>query len=129
MRQLLNGLVNSFTASKHRSYFLIPAKGNKLIPVQASDISCFCIDAGIVKAFTKDGKSHVFENTLDELEKQLDPALFFRANRQYIISKQTVKDVDLWFNGRLSINLKIAVPEKILVSKARISEFKKWFGS
>ena len=62
------------------------------------------------------------------LTELLDPEVFFRANRQYIISRASIKDIDLWFNSRLSVNLKIAVPEKILISKARISEFKKWFG-
>ena len=62
------------------------------------------------------------------LTEMLDPELFFRANRQYIISRTAIKDIDIWFNSRLSVNLKIAVPEKILISKARISEFKKWFG-
>ncbi|HSL85960.1 MAG TPA: LytTR family DNA-binding domain-containing protein, partial [Bacteroidales bacterium] len=62
------------------------------------------------------------------LMEMLDPNLFFRANRQYIISREAIKDIDLWFNSRLSVNLKIPVSEKILVSKARISEFKNWFG-
>jgi DNA-binding LytR/AlgR family response regulator len=58
----------------------------------------------------------------------LEPELFFRANRQYIISRIAIKDIDLWFNSRLSVNLKIIVPEKIFISKTRIGEFKKWFG-
>ena len=67
------------------------------------------------------------DNTLDELEDMLNPDIFFRANRQFIISRKAIKDIDLWFNSRLSVNLKVPVPEKILVSKARVSEFKKWF--
>ena len=65
---------------------------------------------------------------LDELIDLLDPVDFFRANRQYIISRTAIKDIDIWFNNRLSVNLKITAPEKILISKARIAEFKKWFG-
>lgn len=58
----------------------------------------------------------------------LNPNLFFRANRQYLISKEAIKDIDLWFNSRLSINLRYSgITEKILVSKARVSEFKEWF--
>jgi two-component system LytT family response regulator len=107
---------------------LIPSKGDKLIPVQTSDLACFYIDAGIVKAFSIDGKTFKFDYTLDELAELLDPELFFRANRQYIISRTAIRDIDLWFNSRLSVNLKIIVPEKILISKTRIGEFKKWFG-
>jgi two-component system LytT family response regulator len=69
----------------------------------------------------------VLDLTLDELTKMLDPQLFFRANRQFIIARNAIKDIDLWFNSRLSVNLKVQVGEKILVSKARIPEFKNWF--
>lgn len=129
LKELFNDLVNSYTSSKYRSNFLVPARGDKLIPVQTIDIACFCIDSGIIKALPFDGKPYKFDHTLDELEQLLDPGQFFRANRQYIISKTAVKDVDLWFNGRLSINLKISIAEKIIISKARIGEFKKWFNA
>jgi DNA-binding LytR/AlgR family response regulator len=125
----IHQFVNSFSKPPaYKSHFLIPAKGDKLIPVQACDIAFFYIDTGIVKAFTIEEKTYRFEHSLDELAEMLDPKTFFRANRQYIISRPAIKDIDLWFNRRLSVNLKISVPEKILISKTRIPEFKNWFG-
>jgi len=112
----------------YKSHFLIPAKGDKLIPVQSAEIAYIYIDSGTVKAVKFDEKSFRFEYTLDELAELLDPADFFRANRQYIISRKAIKDIDLWFNSRLSVNLKLTTPEKVLISKARIPEFKNWFG-
>jgi DNA-binding LytR/AlgR family response regulator len=130
VKTALNNLITNYGKTlKYKSHFLIPAKGDKLIPVQARDLACFYIDTGIVKAFSFDGKTYVFDFTLDDLADLLNPELFFRANRQYIISRQAIKDIDLWFNSRLSVNLKIPVPEKIIISKARITEFKKWFGA
>jgi len=128
MQDAVNQLMASFrTTSTWKTHFLVPAKGDKLIPVQASDIAFLYIDNGLVKAVTFDEKTFRFEHTLDELAEMLDPNIFFRANRQFIISRKAIKDIDLWFNNRLSVNLKIPVPEKILISKARISEFKNWF--
>ena len=128
MQDAVNKLMASFRAtSTFKTHFLVPAKGDKLIPVQAVDIAFFYIDNGLVKAVTFDEKSFRFEHTLDELAEMLDPNAFFRANRQFIISRKAIKDIDLWFNNRLSVNLKIPAPEKILISKARISEFKNWF--
>lgn len=128
MQDAVNKLMASFRAtSAWKTHFLVPAKGDKLIPVQASDIAYFYIDMGMVKAVTCDEKTFRFEYTLDELAEILDPNAFFRANRQFIISRKAIKDIDLWFNNRLSVNLKISVPEKILISKARIPEFKNWF--
>jgi DNA-binding LytR/AlgR family response regulator len=128
MQDAVNKLMASFRAtSTFKTHFLVPAKGDKLIPVQAIDIAFFYIDNGMVKAVTFDEKTFRFEHTLDELAEMLDPNAFFRANRQFIISRKAIKDIDLWFNNRLSVNLKIPAPEKILISKARISEFKNWF--
>jgi len=125
----LKMFIDSFTKKvSYRTHFLVPVKGDKLIPVQTSEIAFIFIDTGIVKAVTFEEKSLRFEYTLDELADMLDPDNYFRANRQYIISRRAIKDMDLWFNSRLSVNLKIVTPERILISKARIPEFKNWFG-
>ena len=56
----------------------------------------------------------------------LSPAKFYRANRQFIISREAVADISVWFGSRLAVNLKVETPEKIIVSKARVPEFKQW---
>jgi len=128
MHIALTNLLSTFRKeSKYKTHFLIPSKGDKLVPVQVTDLACFYIDAGSVKAFSFDGKTFRFDHTLDELIDMLNPEFFFRANRQYIVSRSAIKDIDIWFNSKLSINLKIQLPEKIIVSKARVTEFKTWF--
>lgn len=112
----------------YKTHFLVPSKGDKLLPLAVEVISFFYIAEGIVKSVTADGKEYVLTQTLDELTECLNPKRFFRANRQYLISRESVKDIDLWFNNRLAINLHAAVHEKIVVSKARVGEFKEWFG-
>jgi two-component system LytT family response regulator len=126
----IKNLIESFRkASAYKTHFLVPVKGDKLLPVQSGQIACFYIDSGLVKARTFDEKTYTFEYSLDELAGMLNPADFFRANRQFIISRLSVKDIDFWFNSRLSVNLKVSTPEKILISKARVPEFKDWFGN
>ena len=112
----------------YKTHFLIPVKGDKLLPVSVDMIMLFYIKDCQVKAVLTDNTEYSFPQTLDELTECLDPALFFRANRQYLLSREAIKDIDLWFNSRLSINLRHPVAgEKILVSKARVAEFKEWF--
>jgi DNA-binding LytR/AlgR family response regulator len=111
----------------YKTNFLVPVKGDKLIPLNTDDLACFFIDYGTVKSISYENKTYSMDNTLDELEDMLNPDIFFRANRQFIISRKAIKDIDLWFNSKLSVNLKVTVPEKILVSKARVPEFKSWF--
>jgi len=112
----------------YKSHFLVPVKGDKLVPVHVDNIAYFFMDSGLTYAISFDQKRYFFNYTLDKLIEMLDPNMFFRANRQYIISREAIKDIDLWFNSRLSVNLKLPVHEKLLVSKARITEFKNWFG-
>jgi len=121
-------LITSLNLGKsYKTHFLVSIKGNKMIPLLAADIAYIYIDSGIVTAKTLDGKSFTLDFTLDELAAKLNPAEFFRANRQFIISKNSVREIDLWFNSRLSVNLNVSVPEKILISRTRVAEFKEWF--
>ena len=112
---------------QYKTHFLIPYKGDKLLPLTIEQVQYFCIADGITKAVVSDCESYTLPHTLDELTECLDPTRFFRVNRQYLISRPAVRDIDLWFNNRLAINLKVAVEEKILVSKLRVNDFKAWF--
>lgn len=129
MNSDIQNLIDTFKkASSYKTHFLIPLKGDKLFPVQTCQIACFYIDSSLVKARTFEDKTYNFEYTLDELANMLNPVDFFRVNRQFIIARNAIKDIDFWFNSRLSVNLRVTIPEKILISKARVPEFKRWFG-
>jgi two-component system LytT family response regulator len=111
---------------KYKSYFLLPER-DKLIPLQVSSIAFICIDEKMIKIVTLDHKVFYTNQTLDDLLEQLDPTQFFRANRQYIVSRGAIKDVSIWFGNKLAINLIVETSDKVIVSKARVSEFKTWF--
>ena len=113
---------------KYKSCFLLPER-DKYIPVSVEDIAYIYIDAKSVKLVTLDQKAFYLSHTLDDLMAEIDPHLFFRANRQFIVSRKTIKDVSVWFGNKLAINLTVETPEKIIVSKARVGEFKSWFTS
>lgn len=112
----------------YRTHFLVPMKGDKLLPISISDIHLFYIKESQVKLVLKDGTEYPIVLNLDELTDTLNPNLFFRVNRQFLLSREAIKDISLWFNSRLSINLIHAInAEKIIVSKNRVPEFKAWF--
>ncbi len=111
---------------RYKSYFLLPER-DKLIPLQVSNIAYICIDEKMIKIVSLDHKVFYTNQTLDDLLVQLDPTQFFRANRQYIVSRDAIKDVSIWFGNKLAINLTVETPDKVIVSKARVSEFKTWF--
>ena len=124
LQQLLYQLKHE---ESYKTYFLVPTKGDKLIPLSIKEIAYFYITEGSVKVVTNESREYILPRTLDELTDSLNPTIFFRANRQFLISRDAIKDIDLWFNKRLAINLYISTPEKIVISKARAGEFKDWF--
>ena len=110
----------------YRKFYLMPER-DKLVPLAVQNIAYVYIDAKTVKIITKEGKTYYVSSTLDDLMDDLDPYLFFRANRQFIVARDMIKDVSVWFGNKLAINLTVDVPERIIVSKARVAEFKIWF--
>lgn len=110
----------------YRKFYLMPER-DKLIPLAVQNIAYVYIDAKTVKIISKEGKTYYISSTLDDLMDDLDPYLFFRANRQFIVARDMIKDVSVWFGNKLAINLTVDVPERIIVSKARVAEFKIWF--
>lgn len=119
--------LGSITKSYKKS-FLVHFR-DKLIPVETVKMAWFYTANDMVYAQTFDNRQYIMEFTLEQLEQQLDPVLFFRANRQFIINRDMVTDAGFYFNGRLLVNVKPLPPERILVSKARVPAFKSWMNS
>lgn len=114
------------TKDIYKSHFLIPYK-DKLQPLAVDKIAFFYSEFKIAKITTFDGQTFTMDYSLDELSRQLDPSLFFRVNRQYIIAHKAIKDISIWFGGKLSVNLYVPMPEKVIVSRARVPGFKEWY--
>ncbi|WP_436416557.1 LytR/AlgR family response regulator transcription factor [Petrimonas sp.] len=123
-------LIRSFfqTQNVYQNSFLIPVK-DKLIPVPADDIAFVYSEYKMAKIVCFNRQSYTMDISLNEFYKQLNPVQFFRANRQFIVSRRAVTDLSVWFDGKLLINLSVAAPEKIILSRARTAEFKNWYMS
>ena len=67
--------------------------------------------------------------TLEALQSLLPESDFFRANRQFIIARRAVREIAVWFGSRLTLHLTLETPERIVISKARVPEFKAWLTS
>jgi len=126
--QLITDLLTTLNKNQphYKTHFLIPHK-DKLIPLAVNDIACFYSEFKVARVVCFNGQNYPLDYSLEELTKHIDPDLFFRVNRQYIVAHKAINDISIWFAGKLSVNLSITVPERILVSKARASEFKSWY--
>ena len=119
-------LTETGNVNNYKEHFLVPER-DKLVPLAAKDIAYIYIDLKLIKSVTFSGKVYYLNQNLDEMMNQLNPKMFFRANRQYIVAHDAIKDVSIWFGNKISLNLTIPTEEKIIVSKARVSEFKNWY--
>ncbi|MEA5403958.1 LytTR family DNA-binding domain-containing protein [Arcicella sp. DC2W] len=123
LAQLLDN-VNAGLKSYKKS-FLVHHR-DKLLPLETAKIAWFYTSNEIVYAHTLDDKQYIMEFTMEQLEQQIDPALFFRANRQFIVNRMAILEIEFYFNGRLSVKVKPEPTEHILISKARVPAFKSW---
>lgn len=102
--------------------------GDQLLPIKTNDISYFFIDTGVVKAVSSQNKSYSLDVKLEEIEEAIDPSVFYRANRQFIVRREAITAIKFHFNGKLIVEVQPPCNERIVVSKAKASEFKNWVG-
>lgn len=117
--------ISEMVATRNTNTFLIHMR-DKIIPVRAENIAfCYTADERVT-IHTLDGQEFPFEKSLETIYAQLPSDTYFRANRQFIISRHAIADISVWFGNRLRVNLKTPTPEHIIISKARVPEFKRW---
>lgn len=123
----LNGLIESMklTQPTYRKSFLVHYQG-KLLPVVTSEVMAACIENGVVYLLLPGSKRFATDLNLDDLHQQLDPAQFYRVNRQFVVSRHAIREMAVHFNGRLLLQLNIPTPKAVMVSKERVTLFKQW---
>lgn len=121
--EVLKSLLN--LPKEYRKRFTIPVGQHlKLIPVE--DICCFYSENKGTYLYTCEGRSYLLEGSLDKLEPELDPAVFFRVNRKFIIQMKSIRDIVSYSNQRLEVKLHDFQGEQIIVSRERVKDFKEW---
>ena len=99
---------------------------DKIVPLRSQDVAFFHTFEERVTAYCHNGDKYQVDQTLESLQSKLPSSDFFRANRQFILSRKAVKDISVWFGSRLAVNTTIETPERVIVPKARVHEFKAW---
>lgn len=129
-KEVLNSLSDSikYLALNERDFktrFLV-YKGDSMFAIETKDIALFRLVEGTVFLVTGKGIQYILNSSLDEIEKELDPRQFHRANRQFIVSAAYINRASHYFNYKLLVEMNVKVSEQILVSRERAAEFKRW---
>ena len=99
-------------------------QGDRIIPIPVAEINFIYTNKSVW--VYKQQQAFEIRMTLERLADQLDPALFYRANRQFIIAKHDIESVKYIEARKLEVVMKSQVPEKIIISKSKSSQFIKW---
>lgn len=126
--QYLSQIAQMVSKPNYSDKILIPYK-DKLLPVNLSEIACFYTADKNTFVFLKNGMKYPYGKTLDQIYSTLNPHDFFRANKQFIVARNSVSNITIWFDSRLLVSLEVDTPERIYVSKNKASEFKAWMVS
>lgn len=127
-QERLNELIQKqvFIPKAYRKSFLVKFR-DKLLPIKTEEFAYFFIDNGLVYGQLYDGRKLVIDFKLEDLEGQLDPAEFTRANRQYILSRESVVAMESHFNSRVNVKVQPEAVFPIIISKEKVTPFKRWF--
>ena len=112
---------------EYKKRFLIQI-GEKIRKVELSEIAYFFILEKAVFLKTFQGNSYPVDYTLDKLESLINPEKFFRINRKYIVSMDSISNMFAYSRSRVKLELKPIVDDEFdtIVSIDRSSDFKKW---
>lgn len=112
-------------AATFQRSFLVQQR-EKMIPLPVEDIALAFLQNESVHILKFNGEQAAIFKTLDEIERALDPAQFFRINRQMLVSRRAVRSIEPYFNRKLSLHLHVKAPEALIVSRLKVSPFKDW---
>lgn len=111
----------------YRSRFLIAYRDRHIL-IMAEDIAYFTSENKTTFLTTYTSQRFVVDQTLEILEKELDPEVFFRISRQVIVSLKSIQQIHQTFNGQLKVELSPALDESVVLSREKSNQLKKWLG-
>jgi DNA-binding LytR/AlgR family response regulator len=123
----LGGLLRDLDAPRPRwRRRVLARKGLDVVALALDDVAYFFSEFKITFVRDRQGQQYLVDKTLAELEAELDPALFFRASRKFLVHLAAVQKFRAYDKGRLQVTLQPPVNEAVLISQERAGEFKAW---
>jgi DNA-binding LytR/AlgR family response regulator len=111
----------------YRERFMVSI-GTKIHSLEVANAAFFYSEGKSSFLVTKNGLPYPMDYSLDQLGGMLDPTLFFRINRQYLISRQGIKAIYTYSTTKIKVELEPDSRHEVFVSVNRIPEFKDWLG-
>jgi len=117
-------LINPFDREYKKRFSVKIGQHLKLINID--DIECIYSENKGTYLHTSEGRNYLLDNTLEQLEDELEPLTFFRINRKFFVNINAIKDMVSYTNSRLQIKLKSYNEQDVIVARERVKDFKAW---
>ena len=127
IEQLVRELQGRLQPKEYRQRFLVK-HAQKLVSIETADIAYFYSDGRINFFKTFDNKRYVVDYLMDDLEKMLDPHQFYRINRSFFVALKSIDKIEDYFGFRLILRLQPPIDKEAIVSREKVTDFKKWMG-
>jgi two-component system, LytTR family, response regulator len=122
-------LKNALTLLQQKTYktrFMVKL-GEHIRSLVVTDIAFFYAEGRDVYLVTNEKRKFIIDYKLEELDDLLDPTLFYRVNRSFIMNINAIKDVVVYSSSRLKITPTLEFDKEIIVSREKVAPFKEWF--
>lgn len=117
-------LVNPIEREYKKRFSVKVGQHLKLINIE--DIECIYSENKGTYAFTNEGRNFLLDQTLDQLEEELEPYVFYRISRKFYVNINAIKDIISYTNSRLQIKLNNFSEQDVIVARERVKDFKNW---
>ncbi|MCE3226799.1 MAG: DNA-binding response regulator [Bacteroidetes bacterium] len=94
--------------------------------IEVHEIAYFYFEDKVTYVVTHKNEKYMLHRTLNQLEEKLDEKDFFRINRMFLVSYQSIGKIEPYLGNRLIVFLKPDMQVKAIVSREKVSEFKNW---
>ena len=126
--ETLLDIVSKAGAPKDKEYKkrFIVKMGEKIIIIPVEDIAyCYSEDKSTY-AISRNGTRRLLDYSLDMVQEMLDPKIFFRISRSYIVSINSIENISKYLGTRLKLQLTPHSDDEVVVSRSRTSDFLEW---
>lgn len=112
----------------YRKRFLVK-RGIDYVSIKTEDIACFYATHKLVCMVDNRNQKYILDQSLAEIEKQLDPSLFYRVNRKYLVQQGAIKKIKAYPKSKLLLELDPPADEEIIIAQENTNAFKAWMGN
>jgi DNA-binding LytR/AlgR family response regulator len=111
----------------YKKRFLVK-RGTDYVSVKTEDIAYFYATHKLVCMVDNKNQKFILDQSLAEIEKQLDPSQFYRVNRKYLMNLSAIKKIKSYPKSKLQLEVEPTVSEDIIISQEAVAAFKEWMG-